>query len=331
MSDILAKVFLIMMVWGIAACGEDEESAELQLTGTDAATTGVAFGNVLYDATHEQTITLSNVGKGKATFSFAALPAGFLFKGGTYPGEGGNCGTEIEGETTCTIVVVAAPTGSPYTETAFSGDLSVTGKGEDDGDIAATLAMTATGYDCVETTANTSQTTDGQLSTFEATSSSDATAQSFQVSSSGRFANVQLKIQKAALNGVAAAFEKVSVKLASNCVVSGENFPCNTTEGTLATVDLLPAAIVESTTTDEAAKLQTITFPQPITLETSNVYWIVVVKSGHTAGYIQVARHTAADLYAGGEQLIGTYAAGSYSRFSSWDLYFVTNACVVRS
>lgn len=66
----------------------------------------------------EATFTLTNSGGTKATaingtFDFTSA---FTYKGGTYPGEGGDCSTELGSLESCRVVVVFAPT--------YSGDFS---------------------------------------------------------------------------------------------------------------------------------------------------------------------------------------------------------------
>lgn len=59
----------------------------------------------------DKTFTVTNTGSYLATSIVASgLAAPFTFKGGTYPGTGGTCGTSLASLATCTIVVTYSPT-----------------------------------------------------------------------------------------------------------------------------------------------------------------------------------------------------------------------------
>ena len=70
---------------------------------------------------NDHTFTVSNTGSASATSVAAtALSAPYSFKGGTYPGTGGNCAATLAGSATCTIVVTYAPTAPGFTTTALA-------------------------------------------------------------------------------------------------------------------------------------------------------------------------------------------------------------------
>ncbi len=72
------------------------------------------FGTLAIGATLDKSFTINNTGSISATAiaDGLALAAPFTFKGGTYPGTGGNCGTILTAAGTCSIVVTYAPTTS---------------------------------------------------------------------------------------------------------------------------------------------------------------------------------------------------------------------------
>lgn len=74
----------------------------------------VDFGVVPVSETKTQIITLINVGPYPASnlkeSSSQGLALPFLYKSGTYPGEGGDCNNIIEASKSCTIVIDYSPT-----------------------------------------------------------------------------------------------------------------------------------------------------------------------------------------------------------------------------
>jgi alpha-tubulin suppressor-like RCC1 family protein len=91
------------------------------LTFTDSPS--YDFGSRTVSTTTYHTFTISNSGGATATsIAATALSAPFSFKGGTYPGTGGSCGTSLGGGATCTIIGAFAPTGTG----AFTGNLILT-------------------------------------------------------------------------------------------------------------------------------------------------------------------------------------------------------------
>ncbi len=84
---------------------------DLQGVGATAANitisdVGFSFGTVANGSSQDKTFTLTNGGGVQATaMSGSGLSAPYTFKGGAYPGTGGNCGTTLNAAATCTIVV----------------------------------------------------------------------------------------------------------------------------------------------------------------------------------------------------------------------------------
>ncbi len=69
------------------------------------------FGTHAVSSTAEHTFTLTNNGQTTATLMLAEeLSLPFAFKGGTYPGTNGTCGTELNASDTCDVVVTFNPT-----------------------------------------------------------------------------------------------------------------------------------------------------------------------------------------------------------------------------
>lgn len=84
-------------------------SPPAQITISDGPTYN--FGNVANGSTNERTFTLTNGGSFAATGMTGTAPtAPYSFKGGSYPGNGGNCSTTLVAGNSCTVVVVFAPT-----------------------------------------------------------------------------------------------------------------------------------------------------------------------------------------------------------------------------
>jgi hypothetical protein len=82
-----------------------------------------SFGSVAIGSAAEQGFTVRNIGGGSVSgMSFSALGAPFSFAGGTFPGNGGDCGTTLVAGASCTIVVDFTPT----TVASFSATLSMT-------------------------------------------------------------------------------------------------------------------------------------------------------------------------------------------------------------
>lgn len=81
------------------------------------------FGNVGFGTTPSHTFTVSNSGGLTATtMNASALGGTFTFKGGSYPGTGGNCGANLSAASTCTVVVDF----KPLAITSFSDTLTIT-------------------------------------------------------------------------------------------------------------------------------------------------------------------------------------------------------------
>ncbi|MCB0367503.1 MAG: choice-of-anchor D domain-containing protein, partial [Bdellovibrionales bacterium] len=81
------------------------------LTITDGPT--YDYGTIAVGASADHTFTISNTGGATATaMNSSALTAPFSYKGGTYPGTGGNCSASLNAAANCTIVVTYAPAGA---------------------------------------------------------------------------------------------------------------------------------------------------------------------------------------------------------------------------
>lgn len=82
------------------------------------------FGMLSVGQSIDQTFTVDNVGAAAATSingTFAV--SAFAYSGGSFPGTGGTCGSELAAQTTCTVVVTYAPT---YYAGTFSDTFRIT-------------------------------------------------------------------------------------------------------------------------------------------------------------------------------------------------------------
>lgn len=96
---------------------EASSSVDNSVTVGDPATLSISgspsydFGTIIVNAVQEATLTVSHMsGIVPASGVSGSLTSGFNFKGGSYPGVGGDCGTSIAVGQTCNIVVVFQPT-----------------------------------------------------------------------------------------------------------------------------------------------------------------------------------------------------------------------------
>jgi alpha-tubulin suppressor-like RCC1 family protein len=122
-------------------------SANRSVTGTGGTVANLSisdtpsynFGSVAKSYTSEKTLTVTNVGGTSATaITPSALAATLNYKGGTYPGTGGTCGTTLGASGTCTIVVRFAPVAAAATNTTLTLDYN-------DGTAAASTSLPLSG------------------------------------------------------------------------------------------------------------------------------------------------------------------------------------------
>ncbi|MCC7402812.1 MAG: choice-of-anchor D domain-containing protein, partial [Bdellovibrionales bacterium] len=105
--------------------GLQSATRDLQGTGLSAALLSISdgptydFGPKAVGSVSEKSFTVTNTGDMTATtMAGAAFSAPFAYKGGTYPGTGGNCGASLANAATCTIVVTYSPTANgPHSAT----------------------------------------------------------------------------------------------------------------------------------------------------------------------------------------------------------------------
>lgn len=112
-----------------AVSGVGLPAAVLSIPDTDLGTLSVN------SITH-RTITITNSTTVNATsVSAQALPSGYTFKGGTYPGSGGTCSTSISAGASCNVVITFSPllagnyTGN-LTMNYFNGNITTNNSGE---------------------------------------------------------------------------------------------------------------------------------------------------------------------------------------------------------
>ena len=95
---------------GIALSGVAAAPALLSLTPAGAT---YDFGTVAQNASVDETFTVMNGGGVAATSIQAVAPSSpFSFKGGSYPGTTGTCGSQLSSLSSCTVVVTFHPTSS---------------------------------------------------------------------------------------------------------------------------------------------------------------------------------------------------------------------------
>jgi hypothetical protein len=82
------------------------------------------FGTHTVGTTAEMTFNVFNSGGGTATVMTNAgtLGAPFTFKGGSYPGTGGNCGTTLAAGNGCLLVVQFSPTSAVTSNSSVAID-----------------------------------------------------------------------------------------------------------------------------------------------------------------------------------------------------------------
>ena len=101
--------------------GISAQTAQVNISGTGVAvptavltiSDGVTYnyGSRSINTSTDKIFTISNIGTAQASaMSGIGLVAPFAFKGGSYPGTGGNCGTTLVASGSCTIVVTYTPT-----------------------------------------------------------------------------------------------------------------------------------------------------------------------------------------------------------------------------
>lgn len=81
------------------------------------------FGRVIQTTTSERTLTVTNSGTETASsMSFSNIASPFRYKGGSFPGTGGTCGTTLAVSQSCTLVMEYAPTTTGLTTRSFIVD-----------------------------------------------------------------------------------------------------------------------------------------------------------------------------------------------------------------
>ena len=131
--------------------GVTSQSATRAMTGTAADPSVLTISNgATYDYgtvargssnDHTFTVTYSSGGVAAASMAGAALSAPYTYKGGTYPGTGGTCGTSLSSGT-CTIIVNYTPTANGVANQTLQLDYNDGAASQ-----SATRAMTGTAVD----------------------------------------------------------------------------------------------------------------------------------------------------------------------------------------
>ena len=149
-------------------------AAPASLTISNGATYN--FGTVAINSTNDQVLTVTNGGSITATAMVGQSPAApYTFKGGSYPGTGGNCATTLGASLSCTIVVNFAPT-------ALGTFNATAGLGYFDGAATQSATRALTGLSAPAATMTISDATTYDYGTKATGSSTDKT---FSVTNSG--------------------------------------------------------------------------------------------------------------------------------------------------
>tara|TARA_B100000749_G_scaffold280887_1_gene279899 strand:+ start:142222 stop:144999 length:2778 start_codon:yes stop_codon:yes gene_type:complete len=127
--------------------GSGTNSVNIDLSGMGVATAALSFvegsnldfGSVTLGTSAELTLNVLNSSVTSATaMDGAILSSEFSYKGGAYPGTGGDCGVSLAGGSSCSIVLEFSPTA----DNSFSEDYSLS---FDDGSGLQSLAMSLEG------------------------------------------------------------------------------------------------------------------------------------------------------------------------------------------
>jgi hypothetical protein len=124
-SPVAAGVFSRTMVFTFNN-GASNQTFSMVLNGRSEARINssvnpVVFTNTTENANRDLSLTLTNAGGATATsLSASALTLPFRFKGGSYPGTGGTCGTTLNSLATCVVVLNFAPTSTATSTDTFS-------------------------------------------------------------------------------------------------------------------------------------------------------------------------------------------------------------------
>lgn len=109
-------------------------------TLTFSPSTLLDFGDVTIGDSSDQTLLISHTGGTATPVTETTLSAPFSFKGGSYPGTGGTCGTSISSD--CTVVVTYTPTSA----TTDNGLITINYNGK-----TTTRSLTGTGISITPT------------------------------------------------------------------------------------------------------------------------------------------------------------------------------------
>lgn len=129
--------------------GSTMVSVSRDLSGTGAAAASLVisdgvtydYGSITSGTTSDHAFVITNVGSTSATSMMgAAIGSGFGYKGGSYPGTGGTCGTVLAASSNCTVMV----TFSPSSAGAYSSTLTINFN-DGSGVQAATRSIVGTG------------------------------------------------------------------------------------------------------------------------------------------------------------------------------------------
>lgn len=98
----------------ISLNGSAAPAAKLTMTDVTFADTSINASSLAY-------VTITNSSALAATALSITLPSGFSYKGGTFPGTGGNCASSLSGNGNCKLALLFSPT----TAASYSASLSL--------------------------------------------------------------------------------------------------------------------------------------------------------------------------------------------------------------
>ncbi len=174
--------------------GVNAQSATRPVTGTAVAPANITisdgatynFGTLANGASADKTLTLTNTGAFAASaMTGGGLSAPFSYKGGSYPGTGGTCGSSLNAAATCTVVVTFAPTVSGL----HSGSANIS---YNDGAAAQTSSRAVQGTGAAPASLSL---TDGPTFDFGTKATGSSTDKTFTVTNSGGVPRLRLQVR----------------------------------------------------------------------------------------------------------------------------------------
>lgn len=106
-------IVVTILSFFVTFCGNGEQSTPqsgVNETALILISGNPDFPETLVNNSIERTFTLTNIGSKTASQLTANFfQVAFTFKGGSYPGDGGSCGTALSSSEGCSVIVVFSP------------------------------------------------------------------------------------------------------------------------------------------------------------------------------------------------------------------------------